>query len=229
MKRAYVVVCGLVVMFVMSGSPLAAQGFQYVKKSDPMNDEDRSSVFVVGDNQTSFVWTCDENGLGIVFTFDRLLTGRRGEVSVQIRLPPAQPFQPETWTLLTTSRGAVMPVGLVDDFSRWALTASNLVVRATDVDGSTVTGQFTITGLREALAKLPCAQPGAKRGVNAVAGNENALYEQALRQWNAGRADEAQKTLEDVLRLAPNHANAHYQLGMVYVNQGKLSQEEVSS
>ncbi|MFB3853347.1 MAG: tetratricopeptide repeat protein [Vicinamibacterales bacterium] len=53
-------------------------------------------------------------------------------------------------------------------------------------------------------------------------GNVDALYNQGVINWNAGKIAEAQKCFEDAIKADPNHADSHYQLGMALLNQGKM-------
>ena len=50
----------------------------------------------------------------------------------------------------------------------------------------------------------------------------DALYNQGVIAWNAGKAEDAKKAFEEALKLDPKHANSHYQLGMCFVNLGKM-------
>jgi len=62
------------------------------------------------------------------------------------------------------------------------------------------------------------AGPGGAAG----GGNVNALYNQGVIAWNAGKAEDAKLRFEEVLKADPNHAASHFQLGMCLVNLGKL-------
>jgi tetratricopeptide (TPR) repeat protein len=53
-------------------------------------------------------------------------------------------------------------------------------------------------------------------------GNVDALYNQGVIAWNAGKAEDAKKAFEDALKLDPKHANSLYQLGMCNINLGKM-------
>jgi len=55
-------------------------------------------------------------------------------------------------------------------------------------------------------------------------GNVDALYNQGVIFWNAGKVAEAKKQFEAAVQANPNHAESHYQLGMVAVNEGHLTQ-----
>jgi tetratricopeptide (TPR) repeat protein len=54
------------------------------------------------------------------------------------------------------------------------------------------------------------------------AGSVDALYNQGVIAWNAGDVPAAKKHFEEVLKINPDHAEAHYQLGMALLNEGKL-------
>jgi tetratricopeptide (TPR) repeat protein len=66
-------------------------------------------------------------------------------------------------------------------------------------------------------AELSGSQAGALAG-----GNADALFNQGVILWNAGKIPEAKEKFEAVIKANPNHAEAHYQLGMSLVNQGNL-------
>ena len=53
-------------------------------------------------------------------------------------------------------------------------------------------------------------------------GNPDILYNQGVIAWNAGKVAEAKKAFESAVAADPNHAESHYQLGMVLVNEGNL-------
>lgn len=51
----------------------------------------------------------------------------------------------------------------------------------------------------------------------------DAMYNQGVILWNAGKIPEAKKQFEGAVAANPNHAEAHYQLGMALVNEGNLA------
>ncbi len=68
-------------------------------------------------------------------------------------------------------------------------------------------------------AALASAGGGAAGG-----GGVDALYNQGVIAWNAGKAEDAKKAFEEALKVDPAHANSHYQLGMCYINLGKMAE-----
>jgi Flp pilus assembly protein TadD len=71
-------------------------------------------------------------------------------------------------------------------------------------------------------AELAAAAP-AGGAAGGGGGNVNALYNQGVIAWNAGKAEDAKAKFEEALKSDPNHAASHYQLGMCLVNLGKLA------
>lgn len=66
-------------------------------------------------------------------------------------------------------------------------------------------------------ASLAAAGGGAAGG-----GGVDALYNQGVIAWNAGKAEDAKKAFEEALKADPKHANSHYQLAMCLINLGKI-------
>jgi tetratricopeptide (TPR) repeat protein len=64
---------------------------------------------------------------------------------------------------------------------------------------------------------------GAAGGA-AGGGNADAIFNQGVILWNAGKIAEAKKQFEEAVKINPNHAGAHYQLGMALINEGKLAE-----
>ena len=54
-------------------------------------------------------------------------------------------------------------------------------------------------------------------------GNADAMFNQGVILWNAGKIPEAKKQFEGAIAANPNHAESHYQLGMAMVNEGNLA------
>ncbi len=66
-------------------------------------------------------------------------------------------------------------------------------------------------------AELAMAAGGTGGG-----GGMEAVFNVGVTAWNAGKAEEAKKAFEEVLKIDPKHANSHYQLAMCFVNLGKM-------
>jgi lipoprotein NlpI len=63
---------------------------------------------------------------------------------------------------------------------------------------------------------------GAAAGA-AGGGSADAMFNQGVILWNAGKVADAKKQFQAVIAANPNHAEAHYQLGMALVNEGNLA------
>jgi tetratricopeptide (TPR) repeat protein len=64
---------------------------------------------------------------------------------------------------------------------------------------------------------------GATAAAGASGGNADAMYNQGVILWNAGKIADAKKQFEAAVAANPSHAEAHYQLGMALVNEGNLN------
>lgn len=67
--------------------------------------------------------------------------------------------------------------------------------------------------------ELTASAPGGLAG-----GNADSLYNQGVILWNSGKIPDAKKSFEQAIAANPNHAEAHYQLAMALVNEGKLAE-----
>jgi tetratricopeptide (TPR) repeat protein len=57
---------------------------------------------------------------------------------------------------------------------------------------------------------------------DASAANPDQLFNQGVIFWNAGKIADAKKQFEQALVLKPDHAEAHYWVGMANLNEGKM-------
>ena len=73
-----------------------------------------------------------------------------------------------------------------------------------------------------ASAKAMELSGGAAAGA-AGGGNADAMFNQGVILWNAGKVADAKKQFEGAVAANPSHAEAHYQLGMALVNQGNMA------
>jgi Flp pilus assembly protein TadD len=68
----------------------------------------------------------------------------------------------------------------------------------------------------------------AKAAAAAPAGNADAVYNQGIILWNAGKIAEAKVKFEEATKADPNHADARFQLGMANLNEGKIPEAVAS-
>jgi len=54
-------------------------------------------------------------------------------------------------------------------------------------------------------------------------GNADAMFNQGVILWNAGKIADAKKQFEAVIAAKPDHAEAHYQLGMALINENNMA------
>ncbi len=52
----------------------------------------------------------------------------------------------------------------------------------------------------------------------------DSLYNQGVVEWNAGKIAEAKGHFLEVIKLKPDHADAHYQVGMAWINEGNMAE-----
>jgi tetratricopeptide (TPR) repeat protein len=74
-----------------------------------------------------------------------------------------------------------------------------------------------------ASAKAMELSGGGAAAGGAAAGNADALFNQGVILWNAGKIADAKKQFEAAVAANPSHAESHYQLGMALVNEGNLA------
>jgi tetratricopeptide (TPR) repeat protein len=60
------------------------------------------------------------------------------------------------------------------------------------------------------------------QGLSAAPGNPDQLFNQGVIFWNAGKIADAKKQFEEAIALKPDHAEAHYWVGLGPLNEGKL-------
>jgi Flp pilus assembly protein TadD len=74
-----------------------------------------------------------------------------------------------------------------------------------------------------AAASAKAMELSGAGGAAAGGGNPDALFNQGVILWNAGKIADAKKQFEATIAAKPDHAEAHYQLGMALVNEGNLA------
>jgi tetratricopeptide (TPR) repeat protein len=83
------------------------------------------------------------------------------------------------------------------------------------------TAQKKLDQAAEAMKKA--AELGAASGPAGGGGSADSLFNQGVILWNGGKIEEAKKQFQAAVAANPNHAEAHYQLGMALVNEGNLA------
>lgn len=66
------------------------------------------------------------------------------------------------------------------------------------------------------------AAVSAKVAAGGGAGSADAIFNQGIILWNAGKIAEAKVKFEETVKADPNHADARFQLGMALLNEGKI-------
>ena len=74
-----------------------------------------------------------------------------------------------------------------------------------------------------ATASAKAMELSGSGGAAAGGGNADAMFNQGVILWNAGKVAEAKKQFEGAVAANPSHAESHYQLGMALVNEGNLA------
>ncbi len=68
------------------------------------------------------------------------------------------------------------------------------------------------------------AAVSAKAAAGGGAGSADAIYNQGIILWNAGKIGEAKVKFEEATKADPNHADARFQFGMALLNEGSIPQ-----
>ncbi len=74
----------------------------------------------------------------------------------------------------------------------------------------------------EASSKAAAIASAAPGGGGAFV-NVDAIYNQGVILWNAGKLAEAKAQFEKAVQMNPSHAESHYQLGMALISQGDMA------
>lgn len=101
--------------------------------------------------------------------------------------------------------------------------------KALEIDPNLSAGYTGLMNVYNAQRKFDEAEKmaaeAAKRSADAGGGGSpDALYNQGVVQWNANKFTEAQQAFEGALKVNPNYAEAHFMLGKIYINLGKLGE-----
>jgi hypothetical protein len=149
-------------------APAAAQetigSFAIIPNKDPITDADRGLVGTValdsGDRSALLVWRCMEDGLNVIYQWDRYFGGDSDDDVALVWRFDSEPASNPQWAQLLDKDqdSAWIRMNQVAPFTRAALAAGRVAVRVTDpLDGETITDQFNLDGLQPALRRLSCA------------------------------------------------------------------------
>lgn len=138
--------------------------FAILMNQDPITDVDRSMIgthaLESGDRSALLVWRCMEDGLNVIYQWDKYFGGDSDDdVSIIFRFDSAPAWDAQWAQLLGEEQDAAwIRMSQVAPVTRAALGARKIAVRVRDpLDGETITDQFEIDGLLPALRRLSCA------------------------------------------------------------------------
>jgi hypothetical protein len=142
--------------------PQMIGSFAYVHSLDPMTDADRSTIMNLGEDTSSrslsLGWRCMSDGLNILVLTGHMGGDRSDRVVVQYRLDSSPASESQRWQQSSNSQAAFAPMNQVSQLTQAMMNSKKVVVRVSDpLDGETKTNTFSLSGLSEALRKLPCA------------------------------------------------------------------------
>ncbi|HET6947856.1 MAG TPA: hypothetical protein VFJ45_08610 [bacterium] len=149
-------------------TPASAQeryaDFVHRVSKDEFDDSDRSFIFTppldadAARPDASLMWRCLEDGLNVIYYFGKYLAGDSDEeVRVRYRIDelPATGFA--YWGMMSSNKGAWMPMHQIADFTALAQRSARIVVEVEDpVDNERVRDTFSLKGLSAALQTLSC-------------------------------------------------------------------------
>ncbi|MEJ2240116.1 MAG: hypothetical protein P8X82_17635 [Gemmatimonadales bacterium] len=140
--------------------------FFYVTSADPFDDDDRSMVATIEigadeymDDNAFLAWRCLPDGLNVIYGFNSYMGGDEEErVLVRYRFDRREATDFERWSMMQGNDAAWIPMHWVSQFTEQAKAGSKVVFRVTDpLDGETLTHEFNLAGLGQALTRLSCA------------------------------------------------------------------------
>lgn len=101
-------------------------------------------------------WVCLPDGMNVVLHLGGYYQGDADrDIEVRYRFDGGRPSDTEYWRLFSDNEAAFLPLVLVDGFTKAALAADSVTVRAVDpYDSETFTATFAIAGLDDVLARL---------------------------------------------------------------------------
>lgn len=102
--------------------------------------------------------------------------------------------------------------------------------KAIEVDANNADSYNGLANIYNAQRKFDLAAEASAKavslagqaGAGGAGGSAEALFNQGVILWNAGKVAEAKKQFEAAIAADANHAESHYQLAMALVNEGNL-------
>ena len=144
--------------------------------ADDMTDADRSSILTSNVRPINSPWAnysalalkCMDDGLNVILL--SLSQYFPEGLLVQYRFDDTPPSRLTEWGSLSNG-GAFIPMNEVDSFVESAKNSRIIRMRLTDeLDGETVTVEYSLSGFTRALNRLSCYSPPAKGDPNARIG-----------------------------------------------------------
>lgn len=142
------------------GEPEQIGDFWLDVRTDPITDAVRGVLMVQANEaeeseMIAIGWGCTDEGLEVAFSAGRHLG--REETTVQVRFDQEPASQPEVWTAGNDQRFVFLPDEQLEEFTRRAMAANRLALRARDSGDNEYTYTFSLRGLTRGLRQLPCA------------------------------------------------------------------------
>jgi hypothetical protein len=140
------------------------QDFQFRVSKDEFDDSERSFIYTLplaADDsrpKANLMWRCMDDGLNIIYYFDKYLAGDTDEnVRVRYRIDDLPATEFEYWGMMTSNEGTWMPMHRVRDFTALAERSARIVVEVEDpLDSERIRDSFSLRGLSTALQLLEC-------------------------------------------------------------------------
>ena len=140
----------------------------------------------------------------------------------------------ETIAVLPNCVDCYYNIGLAHVAKKEYEQAEAALKRAVELNPNHAPSYNGLATVYNAMKRLPEAEAASAKAVEIASsgasggGSVDALYNQGVIFWNAGKIPEAKKQFEEVVKLDPKHAEAHYQIGMAWLNEGKMAEAVAS-
>ena len=112
-----------------------------------------------GRRQGALVWRCMDDGLNVMYAWDRYFLGD-GAHGAEVRFAfGADPLSPATsWPMAVDHAAAFLPLDQVSPFTLDAVRADTVRLHVRDADGEELADDFGLRGLAAGLEHLDCAR-----------------------------------------------------------------------